>query len=45
MLASVDELAAQEPFDRLLVAQALTENIPILSVDAKLDAYGVTRLW
>ena len=35
----------KDPFDRLLVAQALTENIPIISVDAKLDAYGVTRLW
>ena len=35
----------KDPFDRLLVAQALTENIPIISIDAKLDAYGVTRLW
>lgn len=35
----------KDPFDRLIVAQALTEGIPVISVDAKLDAYGVTRLW
>jgi PIN domain nuclease of toxin-antitoxin system len=35
----------RDPFDRLLVAQALTEEIPIVSADEKLDAYGVTRLW
>jgi PIN domain nuclease of toxin-antitoxin system len=35
----------KDPFDRLLVAQALTEGISILSSDPRLDAYGVTRLW
>ncbi|HBI42102.1 MAG TPA: PIN domain nuclease [Planctomycetales bacterium] len=35
----------KDPFDRLLVAQALAEGIAIVSVDAQLDAYGVTRLW
>lgn len=35
----------KDPFDRLLVAQALVEAIPIVSNDAALDAYGVTRLW
>jgi PIN domain nuclease of toxin-antitoxin system len=35
----------KDPFDRLLVAQALTEDIPIVSVDAAFDPYGVTRLW
>ncbi len=35
----------KDPFDRLLVAQALTENIPIVSADTQLDAYGVQRLW
>ena len=34
-----------DPFDRLIVAQALSENIAIVSVDPKFDAYGVTRLW
>jgi PIN domain nuclease of toxin-antitoxin system len=35
----------QDPFDRMLIAQALTENVPIVSNDKALDGYGVTRLW
>jgi len=31
--------------DRLIVAQALTEAIPLVSADTILDAYGVQRLW
>ncbi|MGA9388955.1 MAG: type II toxin-antitoxin system VapC family toxin [Candidatus Sulfotelmatobacter sp.] len=33
------------PFDRMLIAQALAENIPIISNDRALDGYGVKRLW
>jgi PIN domain nuclease of toxin-antitoxin system len=35
----------RDPFDRLLVAQAMVEGIPLLSVDPALNAYPVTRLW
>jgi len=35
----------KDPFDRLLVAQALAEGITIVSEDSALDPYGVTRLW
>jgi PIN domain nuclease of toxin-antitoxin system len=35
----------RDPFDRLLVAQAQVEAIPIISCDATLDAYPITRLW
>jgi PIN domain nuclease of toxin-antitoxin system len=35
----------KDPFDRLLVAQALVEQMPIVSADSALDAYGITRLW
>jgi PIN domain nuclease of toxin-antitoxin system len=35
----------RDPFDRLLVAQALTEKILIISNDGMLDAYDVTRRW
>ncbi|MCK6513165.1 type II toxin-antitoxin system VapC family toxin [Myxococcota bacterium] len=35
----------KDPFDRLLVAQALNEDIPIISVDVQFDSYGVKRLW
>ena len=34
-----------DPFDRLLVAQALTEGVPIISADQVFDAYGVQRIW
>lgn len=35
----------RDPFDRLLVAQALVEQLPLISADAALDPYGVARLW
>ena len=35
----------KDPFDRLLVAQAMAEGIPIISNDTALDAYGITRFW
>ncbi len=35
----------KDPFDRLLIAQAMIENIPLVSMDSALDRYGVTRLW
>ena len=35
----------RDPFDRLLVAQALNEQMPILGNHAALDHYGITRIW
>ncbi|HTU19138.1 MAG TPA: type II toxin-antitoxin system VapC family toxin [Gemmataceae bacterium] len=35
----------KDPFDRLMIAQALVERIPIASADAVFDPYGVTRIW
>jgi PIN domain nuclease of toxin-antitoxin system len=35
----------KDPFDRLLIAQALVEGIPVVSADAAFDLYGVARLW
>jgi PIN domain nuclease of toxin-antitoxin system len=35
----------KDPFDRLLVAQANVEGIALVSGDALLDAYGITRIW
>jgi PIN domain nuclease of toxin-antitoxin system len=34
-----------DPFDRLLVAQALSEDFTVVGNDAAFDAYGVRRLW
>ena len=35
----------RDPFDRLLIAQAITEGIPIISADVAFDAYLIRRLW
>ena len=35
----------KDPFDRLLIAQALDLRVPILSGDEVLDLYGVRRIW
>lgn len=35
----------RDPFDRLIIAQCLTENMAVVSADKAFDAYGVTRLW
>lgn len=35
----------KDPFDRLIIAQSLTENIAVISSDAAWDAYGVQRIW
>ena len=35
----------RDPFDRLLVAQALLEGVPLISNDYTLDRYGITRIW
>jgi PIN domain nuclease of toxin-antitoxin system len=35
----------KDPFDRLLISQALDLNIPILSGDDIFDLYGVQRVW
>lgn len=35
----------RDPFDRLLIAQVMVEQIPILGVDSAFDAYPIRRLW
>jgi len=35
----------KDPFDRLMVAQALVESMPFVSADPLLDPYPITRLW
>jgi PIN domain nuclease of toxin-antitoxin system len=34
-----------DPFDRLLIAQSLVEQMAVVGVDATFDSYGVLRLW
>ena len=35
----------RDPFDRMMAAQALSGDLLVLSNDAKLDSFGVRRLW
>jgi PIN domain nuclease of toxin-antitoxin system len=35
----------RDPFDRLIIAQSLTTQMPIIGKDDVFDAYGVQRLW
>ena len=34
-----------DPFDLLIIAQALTENLPVLTSDGKVVDYGVNVVW
>ncbi|NJN53718.1 MAG: type II toxin-antitoxin system VapC family toxin [Anaerolineae bacterium] len=38
-------LIHRDPFDRLLVAQALCEDMTILTADSNIQSYAVTTLW
>ena len=35
----------KDPFDRMLIAQAQAEDIPILSNEVVFDGFGVRRVW
>ncbi len=35
----------RDPFDRMLIAQALTHDLPLVSIEALFDDFGVRRIW
>lgn len=35
----------RDPFDRMLIAQAMVEQVPVLSTDRMFDMYPVLRIW
>lgn len=35
----------RDPFDRMLVSQAINHSLAIISVDKKFDAYPIQRVW
>ena len=35
----------KDPFDRMLIAQSQSENIPVVSNERVFDSYNVRRLW
>jgi PIN domain nuclease of toxin-antitoxin system len=43
--AGLLEGSHKDPFDRMLIAQAQVENVPIVSNDKVFDRFSVRRLW
>lgn len=35
----------RDPFDRLIIAQSLVEEMHVVSIDGAFDSYGLTRYW
>ena len=35
----------RDPFDRMLIAQAMLDDLVLISIERAFDAYGVRRLW
>lgn len=35
----------RDPFDRMIVSQAICEDLILISADSAFDAYGFSRLW
>ena len=35
----------KDPFDRMLIAQAQAEHLPIVSNETAFDTYGIRRVW
>ena len=44
-LAGGLDIPHKDPFDRLLIAQARIERVPIVSNETLFDAFGVERIW
>ena len=44
-LAGEMNIPHKDPFDRLLIAQALAEDMVLVSNEALFDGFGVRRLW
>ena len=38
-------ITVRDPFDRLLIAQALGRNLVLVSIETLFDQYGVRRIW
>ena len=44
-LAGSLDIAHKDPFDRLLIAQARIERVPLVSNEKLFDEFGVERIW
>ncbi len=45
VLPYMKEREHNDPFDRLIIAQSLVLDIPIIGRDEHFDQYGVKRIW
>lgn len=39
------EFHHQDPFDRIIIAQAITENLVVISKDSQFDKYEIKLIW
>ena len=46
-LYKINDLSShhKDPFDRLIIAQSLSEEMPVISTDTAFDGYSIERLW
>lgn len=44
-LAGILAIQHKDPFDRMLIAQAIGEKLTLISNEQLFDGFGVTRLW
>jgi PIN domain nuclease of toxin-antitoxin system len=44
-LAGAMDVPHKDPFDRLLIAQARIERVPLVSNETLFDGFGIERLW
>lgn len=35
----------RDPFDRMLIAQSLAHDLPMVSIESVFDRYGIRRIW
>jgi PIN domain nuclease of toxin-antitoxin system len=35
----------KDPFDRMIISQAIVKKLPVISIDDKFDLYDVNRIW
>ena len=45
LVAGTMDIPHKDPFDRLLIAQARCEDVPIVSNEKLFDGFGVLRIW
>lgn len=46
-VAKVENLPShhRDPFDRLLISQAITDKLDVVSADSTFNLYGINRIW